>query len=88
MDSRKVKCLQDFTSHVPSDTDRERALTDAKAPGDNSVLRKIVWRNVIFFIYTHLAALYGAYLITFKAKALTALCGEYLQYSVTVIWAG
>lgn len=73
MDSRKIKCLQEFTSHVPSDVDRKRALTEDKPPDDIPVLQKIVWRNVIFFIYTHLAALYGFYLMIFKAKGLTVL---------------
>jgi len=88
MNSTKMKCLQDSTSHVPSDTDRKRALTEDKAPDDSPVLQKIVWRNVIFFTYTHLAALYGVYLLIFKAKGLTTLCGEYLQYTVTVMWDG
>ena len=88
MDSRKIKCLQEFTSHVPSDVDRKRALTEDKPPDDIPVLQKIVWRNVIFFIYTHLAALYGFYLMIFKAKGLTVLFGEYLHYTVTIMWTG
>ena len=80
MESTKIKCLQDSTSHVPSDTDRKSALSENKAPDNSSVLQNIVWRNVIFFIYTHLAALYGIYLLIFKAKGLTTLCGEYLLY--------
>ena len=86
MDSTKIKGLQDSTSHVPSDTDRKSALTEDKAPVYSSILQKIVWRNVIFFIYTHFAALYGAYLIIYKAKGLTTLFGEYLQYTVTVMF--
>ncbi|XP_015116414.1 acyl-CoA Delta(11) desaturase [Diachasma alloeum] len=32
---------------------------------------RIVWRNVIAFVYLHVAALYGAYLLFFKGKLLT-----------------
>ena len=77
MDSMKIKTLHDSTSHVPSDTARQGAVTETKASGDSPMQRKIVWRNVIFFLYTHFAALYGAYLIVFKAKGLTSLFGEY-----------
>ena len=88
MDSTKIKSLQDFTSHDPTDADEKRTLTEDKAADNSPVLQKIVWRNVIFFIYTHLATLYAVYLIIFKAKGLTILWGEYLHYTVTVMWVG
>ena len=81
MGSTKIKCLQESTSHVSSDTDRKSALTEDKAPHNSSILQKIVWRNVLFFTYTHFAAIYGAYLFVYKAKGLTILFGEYLYYT-------
>lgn len=35
--------------------------------------RQIVWRNVILFVYLHVAALYGAYLMLTSAKILTTI---------------
>lgn len=35
--------------------------------------RKLVWRNIILFVYLHLAAVYGAYLMLASAKILTAV---------------
>jgi hypothetical protein len=76
MDRTKIKSLQDSTSHAPSDTVKKSAVTKAKAPDVSPVQQKIVWRNVIFFLYTHLAAIYGAYLFIFKAKGLSLIHGE------------
>lgn len=36
----------------------------------------IVWRNVILFLYLHVAAVYGLYLIFTSARLLTTLFGE------------
>jgi putative NADPH-quinone reductase len=77
MDRTKIESLLDPTSHVPCDTDKKSALIEAKAPDVTPVQQKIVWRNVIIFLYTHFAALYGLYLSIFKAKGITVLCGEY-----------
>ncbi|GLG94870.1 Acyl-CoA Delta(11) desaturase [Gryllus bimaculatus] len=40
--------------------------------------RQIVWRNVILFIYLHLAALYGAYLAVTSAKIVTTIFAIFL----------
>ncbi len=40
---------------------------------------KIVWRNVIWMSYLHLAALYGIYCI-FYCHPLTLIWGEYSSY--------
>ena len=37
---------------------------------------RIVWRNVAIFLYLHVAALYGAYLLLTSAKLLTIAFGE------------
>lgn len=39
---------------------------------------KIVWRNVIAFMYLHLSALYGIYLLTVAARGYTAIWGTIL----------
>jgi hypothetical protein len=69
--------LRDSTSEVSSDADGKYAVTEAKASDDKRVERKIVWRNVILFMYVHVAALYGLYLGIVKAKGLTVVCGKY-----------
>jgi stearoyl-CoA desaturase (delta-9 desaturase) len=53
--------------------------------------RQIVWRNVILFIYLHLAAVYGAYLMLASAKILTAVWGVYCSkfcyiYCFSSVW--
>lgn len=37
---------------------------------------RIVWRNVIIFVYLHAAALYGAWLLLTSAKLATIAFGE------------
>lgn len=38
---------------------------------------QLVWRNIILFIYVHLAAVYGAYLmLTFQARLYTVIFGK------------
>ncbi len=37
---------------------------------------KLVWRNIILFVYLHVAALYGAYLALTSAKLLTDIWGR------------
>lgn len=41
---------------------------------------KIVWRNVIAFLYLHLGALYGLYILTVAAKFYTFLWGTSYLY--------
>lgn len=38
--------------------------------------RQIVWRNVALFVYLHVAALYGAYLMFASAKIATSIWGN------------
>jgi hypothetical protein len=51
---------------------------DSKPPQKYS--RQIVWRNVILFVYLHLAAVYGAYLMLTSAKIITTVFGVYYFY--------
>lgn len=41
---------------------------------------KIVWRNVIAFLYLHFGALYGLYILTVAAKFYTFLWSTYYLY--------
>lgn len=41
---------------------------------------KIVWRNVIAFLYLHFGALYGLYILTVAAKSYTFLWGTFYLY--------
>ena len=73
----ETQSVRDSTSHVPSETEQKSSIKTAEASNNHQVQRRIVWRNVIVFIYVHVAALYGIYLLIVKAKGLTLLCGEY-----------
>jgi stearoyl-CoA desaturase (delta-9 desaturase) len=48
---------------------------DSKPP--QKYKRQIVWRNIILFVYLHVAAVYGAYLMLTSAKIITTLFGVY-----------
>jgi len=48
---------------------------DSKPP--QKYRRQIVWRNVMLFIYLHMAAVYGAYLMLTSAKIITTVFGVY-----------
>lgn len=37
---------------------------------------RLVWRNIILFIYLHLAAVYGLWLLLTSAKLITSIFGE------------
>lgn len=38
---------------------------------------QLVWRNIILFVYLHLAALYGIYLMFTSARIYTSLFGKF-----------
>jgi len=48
---------------------------DSKPP--EKYRRQIVWRNVMLFVYLHVAAVYGAYLMLTSAKIITTVWGVY-----------
>jgi len=52
-------------------TEHEEALL--KEWNDSSFLSKLVWRNILLFIYLHLAAFYGFYLFIFHVKWATVI---------------
>lgn len=37
---------------------------------------RLVWRNIILFIYLHLAAVYGLWLLLTSAKLITSIFGK------------
>lgn len=43
---------------------------------------RIVWKNIAIFLYIHLAAIYGLYVICFQAKRWTIIWGKYIIYLV------
>lgn len=47
--------------------------------------RQIVWKNVVLFIYLHLAALYGLYLVFTSAKMNTLIFGKYYIHILFII---
>ncbi len=64
-----------FSDDVKISDAVEPVLTEASYPQKPAPV-KIVWRNVIWFIYLHLAALCGVYLLIW-AKWQTWLASEY-----------
>jgi hypothetical protein len=74
----EIKRLQDSTSLVPNEI-QQQCVTKGTPESRDSELQQVVWRNVILFLYAHLAALYGLYLTFTKAKFLTVLWGKYLN---------
>ena len=38
--------------------------------------RSLVWRNILLFVYLHVASLYGAYLTFTSAMWKTVVCGK------------
>lgn len=46
---------------------------------------RVVWRNVAIFLYLHVAALYGGYLLLTSAKLLTIAFGRLRILGVVVV---
>lgn len=46
-------------------------------PSDRKL--ELVWRNIILFVYLHLVALYGVYIMLTSAKLITSAVGKYLH---------
>jgi stearoyl-CoA desaturase (delta-9 desaturase) len=77
----ETQSLRDSTSHTPNGTDQKYAKNEIAESGDSKFWSQIVWKNVILFLYVHLAAVYGLYLMFTKAKGLTSLWGEYFNFT-------
>lgn len=60
-------------------TEENLNTTSKKNEESESTEVKLVWRNIILFVYLHIAALYGFYLMLTSAKIKTALWGEYFN---------
>lgn len=45
---------------------------------NNTFKAEIVWRNVVYLSYFHLAALYGIYILFASARFATFLFGKYI----------
>jgi len=57
-----------YTNGIVEDEKRNVTQLSTKRPGT-----EVVWRNVILFVYLHVSALYGLYLMVFAAQWKTAL---------------
>ncbi|KDR18593.1 (11Z)-hexadec-11-enoyl-CoA conjugase-like isoform X2 [Zootermopsis nevadensis] len=70
----ETKGLHHSASHFARGADSQRPKENGIAVHYDGQLRhSIVWRNVVIFLYVHLAALYGIYVGIFQMKALTAI---------------
>lgn len=55
----------------------DKNVVELKHAGSRTL--QLVWRNIIIFVYVHLAAVYGAYLLFTSAKLYTVIFGEYFN---------
>lgn len=70
-DDKPIEGLKDrvVDTHVPQTCDPNHKI-------------RIVWRNVAIFLYLHIAAIYGGYLLLTSAKLLT------VAFAIVMYWAG
>jgi hypothetical protein len=80
----ETQSLRHSTSCIPDGTDYKNVMNRQADSGYRIIWSQIVWRNVIVFIYVHLAAFYAVYLAFTKTKGLTLLWGEYLYSNVWI----
>lgn len=69
------KAPQYATTGVLAETDQEidgKHLSNEYRPREY----KLVWRNIILYIYLHISSLFAVYLIFTRAKLLTTLQGK------------
>lgn len=72
---------QDVSQKKPSSEKSTQLSSLQKAPSAKPKYEwNIVWRNVIAFVYLHLGALYGLYLLIVAAKFYTAMWGTFHLY--------
>lgn len=71
-----------FSQDKPVSGDQAAPAAAQSKPNDDKKKYqwKIVWRNVIAFIYLHVGAVYGLYLCVSGAKFLTVLWCEYIIF--------
>jgi stearoyl-CoA desaturase (delta-9 desaturase) len=67
--------VEDDIVETVAETSVEPKNNESKPP--QKYRRQIVWRNVILFVYLHVAAVYGAYLMLTSAKIITTVFGVY-----------
>jgi hypothetical protein len=75
----ETQSLRDPTSYIG--TDQKYTRNETARSSDSKFWSQIVWKNVTLFLYVHLAAIYGLYLIFTKIKGLTTLWGEYFNFT-------
>lgn len=73
----ETQSLRDPTSYIRNGTDQKYAINETADSSNRKFWSLIVWRNVILFLYVHLAAIYGFYLAFTKIKGITTVWGEY-----------
>lgn len=82
MPPQDISLVNPIPSGVVFETDTQTS--DLGLDKDVSVLKKatprkhqLVWRNIIWFIYLHVASLYGVYLVFTSAKWQTNVFGKH-----------
>ena len=76
--------LEASQQNVPQDKSVADTTKPVKVPIDkpknaSKYEWKIVWRNVIAFVYLHVGSIYALYLAYYEMKALTVFWGKFSQ---------
>ncbi|PNF17902.1 Acyl-CoA Delta(11) desaturase [Cryptotermes secundus] len=71
----ETQSLRDPTSYIRKGTDQKYAINETAESSNSKFWSLIVWKNVILFLYVHLAAIYGFYLAFTKIKGITTVWG-------------
>jgi len=58
--------------------------TPTEQTAKREVRRQIVWRNAVGFLFLHLTALYGLYVLVTHAKFLTYIYGKLKTYTLLI----
>lgn len=71
-----------FQKNVHQEEKNNQEISDQKLSNSKKYEWKIVWRNVILFIYFHIGALYGFYLWGNGVKGYTILWCKYKHFNL------
>jgi len=71
-----ITTLTEMFSEDETSSESQLIVTDEESKEKSKYVRRIVWRNVLIFLYLHFAAIYGIYLIFISAKLMTTIFGK------------
>jgi len=71
-----ITTLTGVFSEAETSSESQLIVTDEESKEKSKYVRRIVWRNVLIFLYLHFAAIYGIYLVFISAKLMTTIFGK------------